>query len=225
MLLRVAVQTIVWIGAMAIPLFLGAGSWAWPQGWAFVAQFAVGSGLFIGWMIRRDPALLQSRMRPLAREGQPWWDRLFVLGCIGFWFAWLAFMGADAQRWRWSHIPIWLEIVGGFLVVAGFAATLPAFMANTFAAPVIKVQVQRGQHVIDAGPYAFVRHPMYAAAVLYLFGIPLMLGSRYGLIGSAAFIIGMSLRAIGEERKLARELPGYADYMARVRWRLVPYVW
>jgi protein-S-isoprenylcysteine O-methyltransferase Ste14 len=225
MLPRITAQTVVWIGAMAVPLFLGAGDWGWTQGWAFVVLFGAESALFIAWLIRRDPALLESRMHPLAKEGQPWWDRLFLLGFIAFWFFWLAFMAADAHRWRWSHVPGWLEIFGALLVAGGFAATMPVFAANSFAAPTINVQNERGQHVIDTGPYALVRHPMYAAAMLYLIGIPLLLGSWFGLIGSATFVVGVSFRAMGEERKLARELPGYADYMARVPWRLVPYLW
>jgi len=225
MLLRVSLQTLVWLAAMAVPLFLGAGDWRWTQGWAFIVLFGAESALFIGWLIRRDPALLQSRLQPLATEGQPLWDRLFLLGSIAFWFFWLAFMGADAQRWRWSHVPPWLEIIGGLLVVGGFLATMPVFAVNSYAAPSIKLQRERGQHVIDTGPYALVRHPMYAAAIPYLAGIPLMLGSWWGLLGSLTFIVGVSLRAMGEERKLARELPGYADYMARVPWRLVPYLW
>jgi protein-S-isoprenylcysteine O-methyltransferase Ste14 len=225
MLFKIFVQTAVWLGVMALVLFLAAGRWDWAEGWAFVAIFAVGSALFVSWLLKRDPALLASRMNVAARADQPWWDRLFLLGFIGFWFVWLAFMAADAQRWHWSHVPLWAEASGGLLIVAGFAATIPVFAANSFAAPVIEVQKARGQRVIDTGPYALVRHPMYAASTLYLIGMPLLFGSWYGLIGTAAFLIGVSIRAMGEERKLARELPGYTDYMARVRWRLVPGVW
>lgn len=225
MLLKIVVQTTLWLGAMALPLFLGAGRWDWLEGWAFVAIFGIGSAVFVAWLLPRDPALLASRMDVSARADQPWWDKLFLFGFILFWFAWLAFMAADAERWHWSHVPIWLKVAGGLLVIAGFSATVPVFAANSFAAPVVEVQTDRHQRVIDTGPYALVRHPMYAAAALYLTGLPLMFGSWYGLIGTLAFMLGVSWRAVGEERKLARELPGYAAYMARVRWRLVPYVW
>jgi protein-S-isoprenylcysteine O-methyltransferase Ste14 len=225
MMLKIFVQSAAWIGFMALWLFLPAGNWGWVQGWAFIAIFTVGSTLFVAWLIQRDPALLASRMDVSARAGQPWWDRVFLFGFIAFWFCWLAFMAAETQRWHWSHMPAWLEAFGGLLIVAGFAATMPVFAANSFAAPVIAVQGERAQRVIDSGPYALVRHPMYAASALYLIGMPLLLGSWYGLLGTAAFLIGVSLRAIGEEQKLARELPGYAAYMARVPWRLVPYVW
>lgn len=225
MLLKIVLQTTVWIGVMALGLFLPAGRWDWPEGWAFVVIFTIGSALFIAWLLKRDPALLASRMNVAARANQPWWDRVFLLLFIGFWFVWLGLMAVDAQRWHWSHMPVWLEVVGGLLIVAGFGATMPVFAANSFAAPVIEVQEARGQRVIDTGPYALVRHPMYAAAALYLIGMPLLLGSWLGLLGTAVFLVGVSFRAMGEEQTLARELPGYGDYMTRVRWRLVPYVW
>jgi protein-S-isoprenylcysteine O-methyltransferase Ste14 len=225
MVLRLAARTGLWIGLMAAVLFLSAGRWNWPGGWAFIAIFTLGSIAFIAWLLKRDPALLESRMNAMPREGQPIWDRIFLLGFIGFWFVWLAAMAADAGRWHVSAVPVWLQAVGAMLIVAGFAATMPVFAANSFAAPAVEVQASRGQHVIDTGPYAWVRHPMYAASSLYLTGLPLLLDSWAGLAGTAAFLVGVSLRARGEERKLARELPGYAEYMTRVRWRLVPYVW
>lgn len=225
MIFKIFVQSAAWIGFMALWLFLPAGNWGWPEGWAFVAIFAIGSAAFVAWLIKRDPALLASRMDVSQRASQPWWDRLFLLVFIALWFFWLAFMAADAQRWHWSHMPLWLEVTGGLLIVAGFAATMPVFAANSFAAPVIEVQEARGQRVIDRGPYAVVRHPMYAASALYLIGMPLLLGSWFGLIGTATFLIGVSFRAVGEERTLQRELPGYDAYMVRVRWRLMPYLW
>jgi protein-S-isoprenylcysteine O-methyltransferase Ste14 len=90
---------------------------------------------------------------------------------------------------------------------------------------VVRVQTERGQRVVDTGPYAVVRHPMYASAVLYLLGMPLLLGSWCGLLVVPLFVAGIARRAVSEERLLERELPGYADYMKRVRRRLVPGVW
>jgi protein-S-isoprenylcysteine O-methyltransferase Ste14 len=119
----------------------------------------------------------------------------------------------------------WLNVLGGALVVAGFLATVLVFRENSFAAPVIRVQAEREQRVIDTGPYAVVRHPMYAAAVLYLAGMPLLLGSWYGLLVVPLMFAGIAPRAVLEERLLKRELPGYADYMKRVRHRLIPGVW
>ncbi len=87
------------------------------------------------------------------------------------------------------------------------------------------IQSERKQHVIDTGPYALVRHPMYATALLYLIGMPLLLGSWWGFAGTALITLGIAWRAVGEENTLARELPGYADYMTRVRYRLIPGIW
>jgi len=225
LILKLVAQTVVWLGAMAVLLFAAAGNWLWPQAWAFAAIFVLGSIGFSIWLLPRDPALLESRLKPLDQPGQPLWDRIFLLFFIALWFVWLVLMAFDAQRWRSSHVPVALNVLGGVLIVVGFTATVAVLRENSYAAPAVRIQKERGQHVIDTGPYALVRHPMYAAAIPYLVGIPLLLGSWYGLIGSAIILAGVSVRSIFEEKKLARELPGYADYMTRVRHRLIPGVW
>jgi protein-S-isoprenylcysteine O-methyltransferase Ste14 len=225
LIVRLVVQTTAWLGFMGLLLFLAAGSWHWTQAWAFLAIFVVGTALFTVWLLPRDPALLASRLGPLVQRGQPLWDKVFLLAFITLWCGWLAFMGMDARRWHTSHVPGWLNVVGGLLVVAGFLATALVLRENSFAAPVVRVQRERGQHVIDTGPYAVVRHPMYASALLYLIGMPLLLGSWYGLLGVPLIIAGIAPRAVFEERLLKRDLPGYADYMRRVRYRLVPGLW
>jgi protein-S-isoprenylcysteine O-methyltransferase Ste14 len=224
LLLRLFVQTTVWLGLMGVVMFLAAGDWAWPQGWAFIVIFVVGSIAFSLWLMRRDPALLASRLT-LNQKGTAGWDRIFLGVFILIWFVWLAVMALDARRWQLSHMPVWLNVAGGGLVVLGFLATMPVFLANSFAAPVVRVQEERGQRVIDTGPYALVRHPMYAAAILYLVGMPFLLGSWIGVLFVPVYIAGVAPRAMAEERLLAHDLPGYAEYMRRVRWRLVPGLW
>lgn len=222
---QVIVRSAFWMALMALLLFLPAGTWGWPQAWAFVAIFVLGSTAFGAWMYRSDPGLLAERVGPLIRPGQPLWDKVFLSVFLALWFVWLAGMALDAQRWRLSEVPAWLNVIGGILMIAGFAATTRVLRENTFAAPVIRVQREREQHVIDTGPYAVVRHPMYATAILYLLGIPLLLGSWYGLIGTIIIACGMAWRCVREERALARDLFGYAEYMNRVRYRLMPGVW
>jgi protein-S-isoprenylcysteine O-methyltransferase Ste14 len=160
-----------------------------------------------------------------VQRGQPTWDRVFLLSFIGIWCGWLVIMALDAQRWGTSDVPPWLNVVGGALVIVGFLATILVFRENTFAAPVVRVQAERAQHVIDTGSYGVVRHPMYAAAVLYLAGMPLLLGSWCGLAIVPLMIAGIAPRAVFEERLLQRELPGHAEYMKRVRYRFIPGVW
>ena len=225
LLVRLVVQSAIWLSIMGLLLFLAAGDWRWRQAWAFLAIFAVGSVVFSIWLLRRDPALLASRIGPLVQRGQPVWDKVFLVTFILVWCAWLVLMALDAQRWRTSEMPVLLNVLGAVLVIAGFVATLWVFRENTFAAPVVRVQAERAHRVIDTGPYAVVRHPMYASALLYLLGMPLLLGSWYGLLAVPFFVLGLAPRAVLEERLLEKDLPGYGDYMSRVRYRLVPGIW
>jgi protein-S-isoprenylcysteine O-methyltransferase Ste14 len=210
---------------MAALVLGGAGSWRWLQGWAFLGIFAIGSGVFGAWLLKRDPALLASRLGSPSQPGQPLWDKLFLLVFMALWLGWLWLMGRDAQVWHLSNLPRWLNIVGGLMLVAGFFAVARVFQENSFAAPVIRVQSERAQQVIDTGPYAWVRHPMYAGALLYMFGTPLLLGSWLGLGVSCLMVIGLARRAVLEEQMLRRDLAGYDQYMARVRFRLIPGIW
>src|SRR5262249_55309685 len=125
----------------------------------------------------------------------------------------------------WSHVPVWTQGLGalGFLVSA-YVVYL-TFRENTYAAPVVKIQRERGHKVVTTGPYRYVRHPMYAGAIFFLLGTPLLLGSWYGLALAPILIAVLAVRAVLEERTLAAELEGYADYAARVRYRLIPRVW
>jgi protein-S-isoprenylcysteine O-methyltransferase Ste14 len=225
LLVRLILQTSVWLAIMGLLLFLPARNWGWTEAWVFLAIFALGSDILCGWLLRYDPALLKSRLGSLVQKDQPWWDRLFMALAVVGWCAWLVLMALDAQRWHVSSVPGWLKAAGGLLIVTGFAAIVPVFRANSFAAPVVRVQSERNQRVIETGPYGIVRHPMYSAATLYLFGIPLLLGSWYGLIGSGLIVAAIAWRATMEEQTLKNGLAGYADYMTRVRYRLMPYVW
>ena len=222
---RLVVQTSVWLCFQALLLFGAAGTWSWPQGWAFLAIFWLGGLGFCVWLLPRDPALLAARLGPVIQPGQPLWDQIFLVTFVGLWCGWLVLMALDAQRWHASDMSLALNVAGAAFVVGGFLATLTVFRANSFAAPVVRVQTERAQRVIDTGPYAVVRHPMYASAILYLVGMPLLLGSWWGLLAVPLLVLGIAPRAVLEERLLQRDLPGYAAYMTRVRYRLVPGVW
>jgi protein-S-isoprenylcysteine O-methyltransferase Ste14 len=171
----------------------------------------------------RDPGLLAERMRAPFQRDQVGWDaRLMVAVSLGF-YLWLALMGLDAWRLRWSHLPQSLQGVGLLAVATTFGVSWLVLRANHFA--VTTVRLQAGQSVIDSGPYVVVRHPMYAGAMAFFIGAPLMLGSWVGLALAPLFVIAMAVRAIGEERLLHDRLPGYSAYAARVRYRFVPKVW
>jgi protein-S-isoprenylcysteine O-methyltransferase Ste14 len=136
---------------------------------------------------------------------------------------WLVFMAWDAARTGFTAVPPWLQALGALAILGDFAGTWWTFRENAFAAPVVKIQTN--QTVIDTGPYAFVRHPMYTSALFLLAGLPLLLGSWWGLGISAALILAIAWRAVHEERTLLAELPGYEAYTARVRFRFVPLIW
>ncbi|MFN8559306.1 MAG: isoprenylcysteine carboxylmethyltransferase family protein [Dehalococcoidia bacterium] len=157
--------------------------------------------------------------------GQQTWDRAFFAVMFVMFVAWLALMALDAVRWRWSYLPLWLQAAGAVVLLGSFALFFATFHANTFLSPVVRIQAERGQTVISDGPYRHVRHPMYTAFLLFAVGTTLLLGSLWGLAGAAALTALVATRALLEERTLRRELPGYAEYMERVRYRLVPGLW
>jgi protein-S-isoprenylcysteine O-methyltransferase Ste14 len=180
------------------------------------------------WLARHDPDLLAERMTGQAKGtqgGQKGWDLVWTAAASLLFIGWFALMGLDAVRFGWSNVPVWLQAVGALLVVGSFWLFFAVFRANSFLSPVVRVQKERGQKVIDTGPYAVVRHPMYAAVIPFALGTSLLLGSWWGLVPAALLVLIMAWRAVQEERTLRAELPGYVEYAARVRYRLIPGVW
>jgi protein-S-isoprenylcysteine O-methyltransferase Ste14 len=222
---RAIIQTMLWLVALAALLFAAAGDWRWPQAWVFLAESATASFAFVGWLARVDPALLESRLSSGFHRDQSLWDRVFLC-CVGLGFiAWMALAGIDARRWRWSHTPLWAQVLGAGLIALCMVLVVPVFRANSFAAPQVRIQAERHQSVATTGPYRVVRHPMYAAAMFYFLGVPLLLGSCWALLPIPLFVAGFAARIIGEERVLRAALPGYAAYTEKVRYRLIPGLW
>ena len=220
-----AITSVAWICVQGAALFLPAGTIAWRGGWIFLGEMVLFSAASVAWLAKYDPSLLKERLGSPIQKGQTHWDKVFMLIMIVIWYGWMVLMALDANRWHLSEAPDWVMYTGAALIALGFLAVLRTFRENTFAAPVIKIQEERGQKVIDTGPYAIVRHPMYAGALLYMLGTPLVLGSWLGL-AVLPFIVGLLVvRIFIEEAALHKGLPGYNEYMARVRYRLVPGVW
>jgi len=206
-------------------LFGAAGTIRWPAGWAYLILFFVGALWITLLLARHDPALLAERMKLPVQKGQPFWDKILILPMIIAWCAWLVLMGLDAVRFRWSVMPLWLQCAGGALIVLSFWMIARVYRENPFLTAVVKIQRERGQRVISTGPYATVRHPLYAAMLIYLPANALLLGSWYGLAASVILLGGLVFRTAMEDRELQRGLEGYTDYAARVRYRLIPLVW
>jgi protein-S-isoprenylcysteine O-methyltransferase Ste14 len=207
---------------MCALLFGSAGTIRYWQAWVYVTIFVVASVPTSVYLMKKDPALLARRMR-----GGPMFEKedtqriIMTFTSLGF-IAILVVPGLD-RRFGWSTVPTWAVVLGDLLVVIGFLLIFVVYRENTFTAATI--QVAPGQTVVSTGPYAIVRHPMYASGALYMFGIPLALASYWGSLALAAMMPFLLWRLLDEERILGRDLPGYADYRRRVRCRLVPFIW
>jgi protein-S-isoprenylcysteine O-methyltransferase Ste14 len=225
MVARLIKQSAIWFALMVALLFIPAGTLAWPAGWIYLAEFGLTSFVMTRWMLRHYPELLAERMAPLIQREQKTWDKLLLSALMLLWCAWFVVMGLDAVRFGWSQVPLWLQVLGALAILVSMYIILLTVQANTFAAPVVKIQKERGHSVVSHGPYAVVRHPMYGGALLLMAGTPLLLGSWWGLAMLPLIVVLLGTRAVMEERTLARELHGYADYATRVRYRLIPMVW
>jgi len=175
-------------------------------------------------LAKTDPALLAERMRLTARDEQPAADKKFVLAIVAALVIWLVVMGID-RRIDASDIPFVLQALGLAMYLLSMGFIMWVFHENSFAAPLVKVQAEREHRVISTGPYAFVRHPMYSGMMLFFIGVPLLLGSWWGVAMLPLFVGLFAIRMRIEERTLVEGLPGYADYQAQVRYRLVPGLW
>jgi protein-S-isoprenylcysteine O-methyltransferase Ste14 len=204
---------------LAILVFLPAGTLRYWQGWAFLATFTVCSTALTVYMALYDEKLLERRLRAGPRaETETSQKIIMALVMLGF-AAFLVFPVLD-HRYGWSPVPPCVSIIGDGLIALGYLFILFVLRENSYAASTI--QIADDQKVISTGPYALVRHPMYAGALLLLLGIPVALDSWYGLLGIVVIVPALIWRLQDEERFLTRNLPGYAEYTSKVHWRLIP---
>ena len=224
MIAKLLLQNTIFVAALGALLFATAGTLHWPAAWVFLAVSATLGPACGLWLAKTDPALLAERLRPTFQADQPAADKKFMLIFILVMLIWLVAIGLD-RREQASHVPLVLQALGLAMYLLSTAFIMWVFRENSFAAPVVKVQVARHHHVISSGPYAFVRHPMYSGIMLFFAGVPLLLGSWWGVAIAPVFAVLFAIRARIEERALVEGLPDYADYAARVRYRLVPGLW
>lgn len=207
-------------------LFLGAWTLHWPRAWVFVAVVFVASTLTMFGIFPSRPDLLAERYKPPVQKEQPIADAIVTLLLAGSFLGLILFVPLDVFHFHLlGGTSIAVGAVGLVLFAAGWALTALAMRENAFAAPIVKVQEERGQFVVQTGPYRFVRHPMYAGAIPLMIGMPLWLGSVAGVVLATVPLTFIVLRLLVEERVLRQELAGYEDYARKVRWRLVPFLW
>jgi protein-S-isoprenylcysteine O-methyltransferase Ste14 len=222
-LARRAVTGLCWLVAiMAGLLGLSAGSPRYWAGWAFLATFLLCVACITADLLRRAPALVERRMRsgPTAEKESTQKVIQLITGAafIGF----LVVAGLDF-RFGWSAVPLGIVILGHVLTILSFAGIYLVFRENSFASSTIETAVD--QRLVDTGPYAIVRHPMYTASLLLFVGMPFALRSYWSLLLAVPMIAGLVARVLNEERFLAANLQGYRSYRQRIRWRLIPLIW
>ena len=212
------VQSAIFLILAAVALFAGAGTIAILGFWLYLAILAA---IIVASLLALDPGLLRERMRP-GGQRPPLGLRLFTIVMFLHWIV----AGLDRGRFHWSDgVPSWIQAIGLIALVAGYVLCFWAMAVNRFFSSVVRIQSDRGQHVVASGPYAYVRHPGYLAGIVIILASGLALGSWLAallVISSLPFLL---YRAITEDRVLQEELPGYVDYARRVRWRLVPGIW
>jgi len=225
LILNAIIQTIVWYGFMAAIIFAAAGTIEYTGGWLYLGIMIAISIVFGTHMVRVDPGLLRERLKPPMQKDQPLADKLVLIPILLFIFGGMAFMAADAASWRWSMMPPAVQWAGCGLLLVALSFIHWVMRTNSFAAPVVKIQKERGQAVITTGPYAIVRHPMYLGALFYMAATSLVLGSWWGLVTVPFLALLFGIRIGVEEQTLRMGLDGYDDYARRVRWRLIPFIW
>jgi protein-S-isoprenylcysteine O-methyltransferase Ste14 len=221
---RLIVQNTIWMAVLGVLLFIPAGSLRWRAAWVFLATLG-GVGILGGlWFAKINPGLLIERLRPMIQEDQPKADKLFIMVFGPVAVIWLIVMGLD-ERNQWSDMGFRFQVLGFALFVLSITLSFWVMRENTFAAPVVKIQAERRHRVVRTGPYALVRHPMYSGAIFFFFGVSLLLGSWWGAAVTPIFIGLFAIRAVIEEEALIAGLPDYRNYVAEVRYRLLPGVW
>jgi protein-S-isoprenylcysteine O-methyltransferase Ste14 len=203
-------------------LFLPAGTFDYWQAWLFITVFAASTWVPAAYLIRTNPAALERRMRagPLAETRTV---QKVVIGVAGVSALGQLVLCAVDHRFGWSAVPAAVSAAGDLLVAVGLGIALLAVVQNSYAAA--NVTVEAGQKTVSTGLYGFVRHPMYLGNLVMMVGIPLALGSYWGLLILVPGVFVLAVRIVDEEKMLEQELDVYGDYARKVRYRLMPYVW
>jgi protein-S-isoprenylcysteine O-methyltransferase Ste14 len=203
---------------IACALLLSAGTIYYWQAWVY---FVVGilTSIPLVLYITKDPILLENR----SKIGPTVEKRLFqkvIVWCLMIPVVSMFIVPGLDHRFGWSSVPLWLSVVGDFLILLSMWMVYRVFKANSFGSAT--VEVTKEQKVISTGPYAIVRNPMYTGASVYFIGMSLALGSLWGLIPALLVMLGFVVRLFDEEKFLAQDLQGYKEYQAKVRWHLIP---
>ena len=214
------------LGFYALLLFIPAGTLHWWRAWVFLVVTVAVMGVAIFTLLPDSADLFTQRAKGVIQKGQPLWDRVFVVLLVVSYLGQLIFIPLDVFRFHLLRKPSeFVSLFGLMLYIAGWWIMTLAMKVNPFAVPVVRLQGERHQRVIDTGIYAVVRHPMYAGFIPMVVGPALWLESYVAALLAIVPIAVLTFRSVFEERFLKRELKGYDAYVERVRYRLIPFVW
>ncbi len=220
--IRRIVQVLVSILLIGALLFLSAGRLDWLWGWLFLAAFFL-LMLASAFVMSKSPDLINERGR--RAENIKVWDKVLMGTYSLVLFAAPVVAGLDAVRFECSTMSLALHVVGVVLAIPAMIMSLWAMSANAYLSTMVRIQDDRGQQAVTAGPYRYVRHPMYVGTIFFGLCIPLFLGSWWAFIPCGLIVVIFIIRTALEDRTLQEELPGYAEYAQRVRYRLLPGIW
>lgn len=225
-LVRALLGVLVQPALFGLLLFSPPGDFGWRRAWVLIGVMFVATVASMLVLARTNPALLAERFKMPVQRGQPTADKVVVSLFLAAYLGAIRFVPYDVFAWHLLPAPPFAAAVLGLVaLLAGWWIVTAAMRANAFAIPVVKAQAERHHVVVDRGPYAVVRHPMYAGAVLLMFGLPLWLGSTAGALAALVPLALLAVRIGVEERFLRAALPGYEAYETRVRWRVAPGLW
>jgi protein-S-isoprenylcysteine O-methyltransferase Ste14 len=210
------------LAAFGLLLFLPAGTFHYWQAWVFIVVFSLSTLIPSIYLMRTNPAALERRMRagPIAEARTV---QRIIISIALMSLAGMFVLSAFDHRFGWSSVPTTVCLVGDVLVAVGLGLAMMVVVQNSYAAANVTVEAE--QKVITTGLYGLVRHPMYSGNVIMMLGIPLALGSYWGLVFIIPGLFVLAVRIRDEEELLGQELNGYRDYTQQVQYRLVPYVW
>jgi len=205
--------------AVSALIFLPAWTLNYWQAWLYLVVFMISISTVFIYLVKKDPELLARRVNNKEETKSQKVIHFF----INLAFAAVIVIPALDHRFGWSAVPWFVVIVGDIFVALGILIIFFVFKENSFTAATIEVAAN--QKVISTGPYARVRHPMYLGGLIFIVGIPLALGSWWGLLTIILFVPVLAWRILDEEKFLVKNLPGYAEYKKKVKYRLMPFIW
>ncbi len=223
LVLRASALFLVLVILMGAVLFCAAGRLDWGRGWILIGVMFVVGAICLPILLIANPAVVEARLS-VHRGAMPF-DKVFVALLGSDLLALLVVPGLDAVRFKWSSLPVHTVCAGVALYVLGTIPVTWAMCVNPYLGGTVRIQTERGHRVIATGPYRIIRHPTYAGVIVMFSGWPLILGSLSAFIPAGLMIPIFVFRTAFEDRTLQKDLPGYAEYAKRTRYRLLPFVW